>query len=110
MQLTSSKETLWQSYHTVPVPGNYTDSEPTPITGDTVFRVGSCSKTFTVYALWFQNRIRLGDLITRFLLRLVKGDGETMPVKWDKITIRLLANQLSDIGRGSISILFCPCR
>ena len=105
IQLTSNKETLWQSYHTAPVLGNYTDSEPTPVTGDTVFRIASCSKVFTVYAVLLEAGIQLDDPITKYLPELAKGDGETMPVKWEEITIRSLASQLSGIGRGSISTL-----
>ena len=107
IHLTSSKETLWQSYHTAPVLGNYTDSEPTPVTGDTVFRIASCSKVFTVYALLIEAEIQLDDPITNYLPELADGGGEMMPVKWDEITIRSLASQLSGIGRGSIPVFPC---
>lgn len=102
IQLTSNQETLWESYHTASILGNYTDSNPAPVSADTVFRIASISKTFTVYALLLENVIGLDDPITKYLPGLADVKQETPnSIKWDQITIRSLASQLSGIGRGS---------
>lgn len=108
VQVTSGSETLWSSYYTAPSLGNYSDGSPTPVSGDTAFRIASCSKTFTVYALLLEKGIRLEDPITKYLPDLKDGlDAQWgIPVDWDHITIRALASQLSGIGRGSALSLF----
>lgn len=108
IQLTSSNETIWSRYYTAPKLGNYTDSKPTPVTGDTNFRVASISKTFTVYALLLEKRISLEDPVTKYLPELLEGEKPVDPfgllVQWDQITIRALASQLSGISRESVLI------
>lgn len=105
IQLTSGAETLWSSYYTAPSLGNYSDGSPTPVSGDTAFRIASISKSFTVYALLLENAIGLEDRITKYLPQL-KGERDDhkwgTPIDWDSITIRTLASQLSGIGRGSV--------
>ena len=102
--VTTPEDTIWDFYHTAPILGDYHDSEPTPVTGDTAFRVASCSKTFTVYAVLLEKGINLEDPITKFIPELLEQDDvpdleRRLLVQWDQITIRSLASQLSGIAR-----------
>ncbi|MCJ1284822.1 hypothetical protein MMC26_004159 [Xylographa opegraphella] len=100
IQLTSADETLWSSYFTAKILGEYKDSEPTLVTGDTAFRAASITKTFTVYALLLEKRINLEDAITKYLPALKDGHmKDKWAVDFDQITIRSLASQLSGIAR-----------
>ena len=109
IQLTSADETLWSEYFTAKILGDYKDSGPTPVTGDTVFRAASITKTFTIYALLLEKRINLEDPITKYLPALRDGsERDAWAVDFDEITIRSLASQLSGIARESkITITYC---
>jgi len=103
LQVTSSEEPIWDYYHTAPILGEYKDSYPTPVSGDTAFRIASITKTFTVYALLLDSKINLEDPITKYIPELRQRD-EVEPFvwntpHWDNITIRSLASQLSGIAR-----------
>lgn len=74
IQLTSRSETLWSSYYTASKLGNYTDGNPTPVSGDTAFRIASISKSFTVYGILLENGIGLEDSIRKYIPEL---NGET---------------------------------
>ena len=105
VQLTSADETLWSSYFTAKILGEYEDSGPTLVTGDTAFRAASITKTFTVYALLLESRINLEDPITKYLPALKDGSkNDRWAVDFDQITIRSLASQLSGIARESMSV------
>ena len=102
--VTTSKDTIWDYYYTAPVLGEYKDSKPTDVNGDTAFRVASNSKTFTVYAVLLEKRINLEDPITKYIPELVDQESDRKEskrnlVEWDQITIRSLASQLSGIAR-----------
>ncbi|MCJ1379774.1 hypothetical protein MMC17_002877 [Xylographa soralifera] len=100
VQLTSVDETLWSSYFTAKILGEYKDSGSTLVTGDTAFRAASITKTFTVYALLLEKRINLEDPITKYLPALKYGSmNDKWAVDFDQITIRSLASQLSGIAR-----------
>ncbi|MCJ1435646.1 hypothetical protein MMC27_005021 [Xylographa pallens] len=100
VQLTSADETLWSSYFTAKILGEYRDSGPTLVTGDTAFRAASITKTFTVYALLLEKRINLEDSITKYLPALRDGPTkDKWAVDFDQITVRSLASQLSGIAR-----------
>jgi CubicO group peptidase (beta-lactamase class C family) len=107
VQVTSANQTLWDSYYTAPILGEYKDSEPTPVTGDTAFRIASISKSFTVYAILLENKIKLDDPITKYIPELVEQcpEGGFYPA-WDQIIIRSLASQLSGIAREGTLILY----
>ncbi|MCJ1310144.1 hypothetical protein MMC25_003805 [Agyrium rufum] len=113
VQLTSSKETLYQRTHTAKNLGHYVGSEPTPFTGDTSFRIASCSKTFTVYALLLQEDIHLDTPISTYFPELLESNGTVDWVihpDWKDITIGSLASQLSGLGRltGDHDLAFDP--
>lgn len=107
IQLTSRTETLWSSYYTAPNLDEYKDGSPTPVSGDTAFRIASISKSFTVYGLLLDNRIGLDDSIIKYIpeLNAEKKKQWGAPVDWEHVTIRSLASQLSGIGRGSMLLI-----
>ncbi|MCJ1358694.1 MAG: hypothetical protein MMC33_008694 [Icmadophila ericetorum] len=95
VQLTSSIETLWTHEYAAPKQGNYSDVDSVTVTGDTVFRIASCSKTFTVLALLLQNGISLDDPVSKHIPQLL---GESK-VDWSDVSLRSLASQLSGIAK-----------
>lgn len=101
IEVTSAEKTLWGYYYTAPILGEYKDSEPTNVTGDTAFRVASISKSFTVYAVLLEKGINLEDPVTKYLPELLEGEKAPWTVQWDQISIRALASQLSGISRES---------
>jgi CubicO group peptidase (beta-lactamase class C family) len=108
LQITSRNEKIWDYYYTAPILGEYKDSEPTPVTGDTAFRIASISKSFTVYAILLESKINLDDPITKYIPELAEqqpADIWGWYPEWDQITIRSLASQLSGIARESEYIL-----
>ncbi|CRG82772.1 hypothetical protein PISL3812_00118 [Talaromyces islandicus] len=75
------------------------------VDGDTVFRIASVSKTFTVLGLLLLgDEIHFSDSITKYVPELNRLKGEqtvqnpVTTVNWDRITIGALASQLSGVG------------
>jgi len=107
VQVTTTKESIWDHFYTAPILGDYEDSSPSPVAGDTNFRIASISKTFTVYAILLENKIGLDDSITKYIPELLnledlpRDRGNWFP-SFDQITIRSLASQLSGISRESM--------
>lgn len=62
------------------------------VNSDTIFRVASVTKVFTVLATLMEDRISQADPITKFLPELKGG-------KWADVTIELLMNQISGAPR-----------
>ena len=101
IEVSSASETVWQKYHTALVLGDYTDGEPTNVTGETVFRIASITKIFTVLALLLQQdlgRINLKDSLTVYLPELRNNDIDD-GVRWEHISLESLASQLSGVPR-----------
>ena len=101
IDVTSANETLWQSFHTAPLLGEYDDGAPTNVTGNTAFRIASISKIFTVLAILLQQQdgnLNLKDPVTKYLPDLREND---IPggVEWEQISLESLASQLSGIPR-----------
>ena len=101
VEVTSAEKTLWGHYHTAPLLGNYTDSEPTRVNPNTSFRIASISKVFTVLAALLQEKkghLSLRDPVTKYIPELAndRKDGKIM---WEDITLESLASQLSGIPR-----------
>jgi CubicO group peptidase (beta-lactamase class C family) len=74
---------------------------------NTVYRIASVSKVFTVLALLqLKGKINLADPVTKYVpeLRQLKKQEDTInditTVDWDEVTIDALASQLSDIGQN----------
>lgn len=75
------------------------------VSGDSVFRIGSISKLFTVYALLLNGGLDVWEHpVTRYVPELlddVKRFRNSSPIEhanWDDITIGALASQMSGIG------------
>lgn len=77
------------------------------VTGDTVYRIGSVSKLFTVYSLLLNNGTNYWNRpVTEFIPEL-RTAAQHPPykssvidsVQWDQVTVGALASQLSGIGR-----------
>ncbi|OTA01294.1 beta-lactamase-like protein [Trichoderma parareesei] len=87
---------------------NLSAGSTSKVTGDTVYRIGSVSKLFTVYALLLNNGTKYWNRpITDFIPELRKAGHRSLyqdpsiigPVRWDQVTVGALASQLSGIGR-----------
>lgn len=107
IQVTSARETIWDFYHTAALLGNYTDSQPTDVSGRTYFRIASISKVFTVLAILLQDkagRLSIRDPISKYLPELNHEQGHG--IQWDKISIESLASQLSGIPRECTPTVF----
>jgi CubicO group peptidase (beta-lactamase class C family) len=73
---------------------------------DTVFRIGSISKLFTVYAFLLHNGLELWQRrITEYVPELRQLSGHSgqpenlNTVKWEEVTLGSLASHMSGIGR-----------
>lgn len=109
---------LWERHRTAKdLPINTTGVKK--VDGDTVYRLGSVTKVFTVLTFLAE----AGDIywtspITRFIPELAKYSGRSSqpdfdPVKetdWDEITIGSLASQVSGLGRDCTSCRFHSAR
>lgn len=101
IDVTSANETLWQSFHTAPLLGQYDDEGPTNVTGNTAFRIASISKVFTVLAILLQQQagnLNLKDPVTKYLPDLREND-ISGGVQWEQISLESLASQLSGVPR-----------
>lgn len=99
---------------------NISAGSTSKITSDTVYRIGSVSKLFTVYALLLNNGTHYWNRpVTDFIPEL-KHAAQHAPqnstvidwVQWDQVTVGALASQLSGIGRDCLlplcfTFLFC---
>jgi CubicO group peptidase (beta-lactamase class C family) len=99
IELTSATDTLWTAHHTADEL-----AQPHTVTGDSVFRIASISKMFTVLTVLMQKNMCLEDPITKYIPELRKG-GKGDTLQWDKITIRDLASQVGGLFRNCKDIL-----
>ncbi|KAF1981136.1 beta-lactamase/transpeptidase-like protein [Aulographum hederae CBS 113979] len=99
IEVTSSQETLWSFFHTAL---NRNESRPGAkvVQGDSVFRIASVSKTFTILAILQQHaagNLSLDSSILDYVPELNEDQKGTLP--WKDITIRSLGSQLSGLPR-----------
>lgn len=95
---------------------NVSAGSTSKITSSTVYRIGSVSKLFTVYALLLNNGTKYWNRpVTDFIPEL-KHAAQHPPhdstaidwVQWDQVTVGALASQLSGLGRDCLfTPLFC---
>lgn len=86
---------------------NVSAGSTSKVTADTVYRIGSVSKLFTVYALLLNNGISYWNRpITDFVPELRQAVQHPLhkssvidSVQWDQVTVGALASQLSGMGR-----------
>lgn len=79
------------------------------VTGDSVYRIGSISKLFTVYTLLLNHGFEHWDKpVTDYIPELKRdasqpGHRDAIDhVQWDQVTVGALASQLSGIGRDGM--------
>lgn len=93
--VTTETETLWDTFHTARK-RNSSRLGVYQVDGDSLYRIASITKTFTVLGLLYQHqaeRLELDAPIKKFIPEL----GGQIP--WEEITLRSLASQLSGIPR-----------
>lgn len=98
IELTSSSDTLWSTYHTASIlnetrPGDKNVSEHSQ------YRIASITKTFTTLALLHlasDGKLSLDDPVIKHIPELNSSD-YTLP--WKDTSLRILASQLSGIPR-----------
>ena len=102
IEVTSSTETLWGLHHTA---RDRDENRPgaKQVDGDSVYRIASISKVFTVLGilqLQAAGNLSLDDTVDKHIPELRQKQSGTIP--WDSITLRSLASQLSGIQREFI--------
>jgi CubicO group peptidase (beta-lactamase class C family) len=99
IEVTSSKQSLWSSHHTAREK-NKDGRGTAKVDGDSLYRIASITKTFTVLGILYQaaaGNLSLDDTVDMYVKGLRgKGGGE---IPWKDITVRSLASQLSGIPR-----------
>jgi len=87
------------------------------VAADTVYRIGSVSKLFTVYALLLHGGAQYWDRpVTDFVPELRRAaalpgaDDAVERVQWRDVTVGALASQLSGIGRDCKATTGAPCQ
>ncbi|KAK4949760.1 hypothetical protein LTR10_011602 [Elasticomyces elasticus] len=99
IEVTSSKSTLWSSFHTA----TDKDSErpgAAEVNGSSAYRIASITKVFTVLGILQQHaagNLSLDHSIDRYVSELNGHQSGDLP--WKDITLRSLASQLSGIPR-----------
>jgi CubicO group peptidase (beta-lactamase class C family) len=87
---TSKDDTVFSYFHTAP-DRNATGKQS--LDRDTVYRVASVTRVFTVLALHLQHQTNLDDPITKYIAELQGHPG------WNDVTLRMLSAQMSGINR-----------
>jgi CubicO group peptidase (beta-lactamase class C family) len=99
IEVTSSKQTLWSSFHTARDrdalrPG------AVEVNGNSAYRIASITKTFTTLGVLQQHaagHLNLDDSVDTYLTELKGPQSGSIP--WKDITLRSLASQLSGLPR-----------
>jgi len=99
IDLTSGTGPFWSSYHTA---RKHNASRPgvTRVDGDSIYRIASITKTFTVLGILQQHaagNLSLDDPVSKHIPELSGPHSGEIP--WKDITLRVLASQLSGIPR-----------
>ena len=99
VEITSSKESLYEFHHTA-LERNASRPDIPQVNGDALYRIASITKTFTVLGLLQQHaagNLSLDDTVDKYVSELKAPQNGTIP--WKDITLRSLASQLSGIPR-----------
>lgn len=97
VDITSSEESLWNYQHAAAIRNA---SGVVEVNGDSVYRLGSCTKVFTVLGMLYlhkQGKLNIDAPINYYMPEL--GDQSPGGIEWANITVRTLASQLSDLPR-----------
>lgn len=99
VEVTSSKESLWEFHHTARA-RNASRPDIPHVNGSALYRIASITKAFTVLGLLQQHaagNLSLDDSVEKYLPELKGPQNGTLP--WKDITLRSLSSQLSGIPR-----------
>lgn len=99
IEVTSNTETLWSNFHTAREQ-NATRPGVQHVDEDSIYRIASITKVFTVLALLHEQKagsLSLDDTVAQHIPELAGPDSGALP--WKDITLRILASQLSGIPR-----------
>jgi len=99
IEVTSDAATLWSHYHSARE-HNATRPGAAHVDGDSIYRIASITKTFTVLSILQQHaagNLSLDDPVSLYIPELSGPDSGEIP--WKDITLRILASQLSGIPR-----------
>ncbi|KAJ4348028.1 uncharacterized protein N0V89_009400 [Didymosphaeria variabile] len=99
VEVTSSKESLWEFHHSARE-RNASRPDIPHVNGSALYRIASITKTFTVLGLLQQHaagNLSLDDPVEKYITELNGPQNGTLP--WKDITLRSLASQLSGIPR-----------
>ena len=99
VEVTSSRLSLWSHHHTARK-RNETRPGAEIVDGDSLYRIASITKVFTVLGLLYQHeagKLNLDTPIAAYIPELARPDSGEIPFK--DITLRALASQLSGIPR-----------
>jgi CubicO group peptidase (beta-lactamase class C family) len=89
---TSPEHTFFHFHYPAPLRNN---SGVDKVDGDTIYRVASVTKVFTVLAIWLEERMNLDDPIGKYIKELdIPG--------WEDVTLRLLTSQIAAIPRDGM--------
>lgn len=104
LEITSSTRTLYSLHHTARDRGASLRGV-SKVDGDSVYRIASVTKLFTVLGVLYQHaagNLSLDEPVGRYLAELnEEQEGKQQGgLPWHSITIRSLASQLSGIPRG----------
>ena len=97
IEVTTSKQTLWSSFHTARDRDTLRRGAA-EVNGNSVYRIASITKTFTVLGVLQQHaagHLNLDDSVDTYLTELKGPQSGSMP--WKDITLRSLASQLSGL-------------
>lgn len=99
IEVTSSSQTLWSSFHTAREK-NASRPGAEQINGRSSYRIASITKIPTVLGLLQQHaagNLSLDDTVDKYIEEFQQSDAGEIP--WKDITLRTLASQLSGIPR-----------
>lgn len=96
-------------YHFTPSTLNISAGSTSTVTADSMYRIGSISKLFTIYTLLVNGGRKIWDApVTELLPELKQSDHKHASaidrVQWNTVTVGGIASQLGGIGRDSKSI------
>ncbi|KAI0407138.1 beta-lactamase/transpeptidase-like protein [Xylaria palmicola] len=93
---------LLELHHTPPI---LDGTGTTNIDSETIYRIGSISKIFSVLSVLTQGRMKLEDPIVKYVPELLQLKRHAVPaanditaVHWDQVTVAALASHMSGIG------------
>ncbi|KAI1324752.1 beta-lactamase/transpeptidase-like protein [Xylariaceae sp. FL0255] len=99
---------MYEFYYTPP---NLNTSGTAEINSETVFRVGSISKMFSILSVLTEGSIKLEDPVTKYIPELLQLFKEASvvnnitTVNWDQVTVGSLASHIGGIGSDLVNDL-----